>query len=106
MVDGSGRPDLMPLADLTPYNDAAERYDVGHFKSYPVILLHLRNGEWVISHYCDRTLTRQAGIIVCAPRLSEQHQVVVNEGVVTVTPSILCPDCQMHGYVTNGEWVM
>lgn len=22
----------------------------------------------------------------------------------TVTPSILCPDCQIHGFVTDGEW--
>jgi hypothetical protein len=23
---------------------------------------------------------------------------------VTITPSILCPDCGLHGFVTDGTW--
>lgn len=38
-----------------------------------------------------------------APRLAPEH-VVHSIDPLTVTPSILCPDCGLHGFVTDGVW--
>lgn len=40
---------------------------------------------------------------VVAPRLSD-HAVTGDEGALTVQPSILCRDCGLHGYITDGRW--
>lgn len=42
--------------------------------------------------------------VVCAPLLSAGGQVVVSEDPLTITPSLLCPDCGTHGWVQNGRW--
>jgi len=44
--------------------------------------------------------------IICAPalRLADGHTIVA-EDPLTVTPSILCPDCGLHGFITEGRWV-
>jgi hypothetical protein len=58
-------------------------------------------------HLCDRG---DRGQITCAPRLDPAgHQVtmvVCGDGQTrpTVTPSILCEDCDTHGFVTAGAW--
>lgn len=41
--------------------------------------------------------------IRCAPLLN-QHK-VDSYVPLTMTPSVLCLRCQIHGYVTNGEWM-
>lgn len=41
---------------------------------------------------------------VIAPALAQAH-VVHSLDPATITASILCPDCGLHGFVTNGEWV-
>lgn len=67
-------------------------------------LLRYPNGEWRFEHRCDRG--EQRGIIDCAPLLAEAHTITVEPGseVVTVAPSILCPDCGTHGWVVRSEW--
>lgn len=60
-------------------------------------------------HKCDRG---ERGVIICAPLLAD-HQIThvpctqFNglHTVPTVTPSILCPDCGTHGFITAGRWV-
>ena len=42
--------------------------------------------------------------LVVAPRLPH-HEVAGTWPDVTVHPSVLCPDCQLHGYVRDGRWV-
>lgn len=60
---------------------------------------------------CDRG---PRGVIVCAPELTKVgqpggHQIVRGMEISgwlspTVTPSILCPDCGLHGFITAGTW--
>lgn len=58
-------------------------------------------------HVCDRG---DRGLITCAPRLdSNGHKVTLvvggdGQSRPTVTPSILCPDCDTHGFITAGVW--
>lgn len=43
--------------------------------------------------------------LVCAPRLQlEGGHEIVSRDPLTVSPSILCPDCGLHGYIRSGEW--
>lgn len=59
-------------------------------------------------HQCDRS-HRDAGIIVCAPRLTDVnqpggHQITGMRHAPTVRASILCDDCGTHGFITDGRW--
>lgn len=68
-------------------------------------LLHYPDGEWRFRHVCDRSSTGR-GVIICAPLL-DLHQVVGSsqpDAPVTVTPSILCSDCGIHGFVNRSVW--
>lgn len=67
-------------------------------------LLGYPDGRIAFRHVCDRG---DRGLIVCAPFLQLEnggHQLVARHPI-TITPSILCPDCGTHGFVTNGQWV-
>ena len=55
-------------------------------------------------HLCDRG---DRGQIICAPLLApEGHRITRIDGQArpTVTPSVLCPDCGTHGFITAGRW--
>lgn len=77
-------------------------------------LLTYPDGTVRFEHRCD---LRGRGVIICAPALQIGNGHTVTwapnnypgyEGlfdVPTVTPSILCPDCGTHGFITNGRWV-
>lgn len=58
--------------------------------------------SWRIEHRCDRA-HRNAGVIVCAVPLNPRH-VIVKVDPLTVTASIVCVDCGLHGWVTDGVW--
>lgn len=74
------------------------REDAGH----GVFALHYPDGAVRIEHTCHRT--RDGLTIVCAPLLSFEHTRSGGLGHLTVTPSILCGDCGLHGYITDGTW--
>lgn len=64
------------------------------------------DGTIRFKHLCDRG---QRGILVCAPALQlgphgTGHQLAAADPL-TITPSVLCPDCGTHGYITAGRWV-
>lgn len=71
-------------------------------------LLFWSDGRVGFEHKCDRG---DAGVIVCAPLLTA-HQITDHpcekcsglHTVPTVRPSILCPDCGTHGFITDGRW--
>ena len=63
-------------------------------------LLHMEDGTIRIAHDCkligdDRRLR-------IAFLLDPRH--IVTPEPVTITPSILCDDCGLHGWVIAGEW--
>jgi len=58
--------------------------------------------EWHFDHMCIR---RDAVYIRIRPQLSDIHQVVETDDGVTVNPSLLCPDCFLHGWIHSSKWV-
>lgn len=57
---------------------------------------------WGFAHRCDRG---DRGVILCAPRLDATGHRIEVADPLTVSPSILCPDCGTHGFVRAGKWV-
>lgn len=58
-----------------------------------------------IRHTCNRGAKR--GTIICAPRLvlnEPNGHSIISEHPVTISPSILCFDCGLHGFIRNGRW--
>lgn len=55
--------------------------------------------SWPDEREADGTFTK-----VVAPRLTN-HTVTGPEDALTIRPSILCPNCGLHGHVTDGRWV-
>lgn len=41
---------------------------------------------------------------VVAPSLHPDHVVTLSDKGSTVRASILCPDCGLHGFITDGKW--
>lgn len=80
---------------------AAKTVRPGSPRTKMLRVLFYPDGSVRFEHLCDRP---GRGIIVCAPLLNEGHQ-LVSQNPLTITPSILCPDCGTHGFVTNGKWV-
>lgn len=64
-------------------------------------VLFYPNGDRRFEHRCDRG---PRGVIICAPLLQSDH-IQTQADPLTITPSILCPDCGTHGFITNGLWV-
>jgi hypothetical protein len=65
----------------------------------PIALIYGPDGEIGVLHDCKTVDHFQ---LVVAPRLSPGHTVSADGR--TVTPSILCPDCGLHGFLTDGVW--
>lgn len=65
-------------------------------------LLYYPDGQVAFEHRCDRG---DRGVVICAPmlRLGAGHS-ITQEDPVTISPSILCPDCGTHGFIQNGRW--
>ena len=40
----------------------------------------------------------------CAPGLDPAHRIEWKTDGLHISPSILCPDCGTHGFVTGGVW--
>ena len=78
-------------------------YGVGN----DVRLMETIDGWWRVQHPC-KIVDLQDGPapIVCAPELTRGGHTVTRgtDGLITVNPSILCPDCGLHGFVRKGRW--
>lgn len=64
--------------------------------------------HYALEHVCDRSKGERPDVeptvVIQAPAL-DLHQVTWPDGgAPTVTPSIRCPDCSLHGHVTDGAW--
>lgn len=67
-------------------------------------VLFYPDGSARFEHRCDRG--DQFATVICAPalQLDGGHAIITREPL-TVTPSILCPDCGTHGFIQNGRWL-
>lgn len=62
------------------------------------------DGSVGIRHECNRP--RDGLTLIVAPRLQLDHgHQIVSTDPVTITPSILCDDCGLHGFITEGAWL-
>lgn len=92
------------LPDFTPgrWLDAVEVAPGVSLVRYP-------GGAVRVRHRCNRG-GRGGGEVICAPALSPGHVVTWPPAMTdgchkpTVSPSILCSDCGLHGFVRDGEW--
>lgn len=57
--------------------------------------------RWLVEHACKTVYDYQ---LVIAPGLDPAH-VVHSVDPLTITASLSCPDCGLHGWVTDGHWV-
>lgn len=66
------------------------------------VLFYL-DGTARFEHRCDRG---ERGVIICAPllQLANGGHRIVQDDPLTITPSILCPDCGTHGFIMEGRW--
>ncbi len=83
--------------------------DVGHGVALLVTEPDDRNPHGVrVKHVCTSWPDDQEPdgefVKVVAPALAPAH-VVHSLDPATVTASILCPDCGLHGFVRGGVWV-
>lgn len=63
-------------------------------------LLVFEDGAYGIEHRCKEV--GDGDHLVVAPKL--KHVVTGEWPKVTVRPSVLCPDCGLHGFITDGAW--
>lgn len=63
-----------------------------------------RASRIAVEHTCTRP--RDGLTVICAPFLTggpAGHQ-LLSEEPLTVSPSVLCADCGLHGFITDGVW--
>ena len=84
------------VPDLTP-TGFIRSVDHGRIQS-----VHYPDGTIRIRHECHRS--RDDRTLIIAPALTMPGHVVVSLEPVTITPSILCEDCGLHGFLTDGVW--
>lgn len=65
--------------------------------------LRYPGGPIGVEHDC-RVVEGTTLVIAPRLRLGSGHTVVVDDPL-TVTPSVLCRDCGLHGYIRQGRWV-
>ena len=68
-----------------------------------ITMLSYPSGEWRVQHTCTRPRDGNTLIIAPALQLNAGHS-IVSEEPLTVSPSIMCGDCGLHGFVTYGVW--
>lgn len=63
-------------------------------------------------HHCTHIGIQDDGTVEAHLPVAEEIEgplpkiwTIVSVEPLTVTPSILCHGCGMHGHITNGEWV-
>lgn len=91
------------------FGDVADRIDVGG----GVHLLVFSDDSHAphnigVEHACMRWADEQEPdgefVKVIAPSLSPAHVVTGEPPTLTIRASIACPDCGLHGVVTDGRW--
>lgn len=97
-----------------PVTERVCLYDLGWYLSEPlwrasdvdsqhVTALFYADGTIRVMHDC-RIIDGQRLVVAPALQLNGGHR-VVQEKPLTVEPSVLCPDCGLHGFIRAGRWV-
>lgn len=91
---------LGAIPDLTkPGWSSLERHGSG------VESVHYPDGSIRIRHECTRP--RDGRTLIVAPALQlaipNGHRIVTRDPL-TVSPSIACGDCGLHGFIREGRW--
>lgn len=83
-------------------------WTVGHDNlGHPYVVVHAQDEDaeaWRFSHVC--TSPRSGRTYRVAPRLQIGHgHEVLSTDPLHIEASILCTDCNLHGWVRDGRWV-
>jgi hypothetical protein len=68
-----------------------------------LFLLRYGSDTLRLEHICDRG---DRGVIKCSPLICTDpgwHS-IIGVDPLTISPSILCPDCGLHGFIRDGTW--
>lgn len=77
-------------------------------------VVFMDDGTHLFAHVCDRRPTNparstrfraDAGVIRCAPALDPVGHQIISVEPLTISPSILCVDCGLHGFIRDGRWI-
>ncbi len=80
-----------------------QRITVGEHEGYPLQLLVMVDTTVRFSHVCH---LRGGHTLRTAPRLQlEAGHRIESMNALTISPSILCEDCGVHGFVREGRWI-
>ena len=94
------------ITDLTPAHE--RRVDLGGgvfalFTDEPTT----GASRIAIEHVCTRSrdgLTLRVAPFLTADKPDRRGHQLLSEDPLTVTPSVLCVDCGLHGFITDGVW--
>lgn len=88
-------------------------YDTSYYLSEPlwragdpgrlVTALRYADGTIRVRHHC-KVIDGTQLVVAPALQLDGGHR-IVQEKPLTVEPSVLCPDCGLHGFIRSGLWV-
>jgi hypothetical protein len=90
-----------PIVELN-YGPVKQRITVGGHEGHDLQVLVMVNGQMRFSHVCH---LRGGHTLRIAPLLQlEAGHRVEQMDPLTISPSILCEDCGLHGFVREGSW--
>lgn len=105
--------------DVTPHGDPDKEWmcdECGHFRVGPSVTLHEDGHHFWWQHVCtprdvshlDADTAAAVQELEAQPTmlpLGQDKWQLVQADPLTISPSILCGECGIHGFWTNGAWV-
>lgn len=95
-----------PIPDLRPEHE--RRVDLGS-GVFALFTDEPKTGasRIAIEHVCTRPrdgMTLRIAPFLTADKPNQRGHQLLSEDPLTVTPSVLCADCGLHGFITDGVW--
>lgn len=89
--------------------EQARCYDMGYYLSEPlgrsgVVALWYADGTIRVRHDC-KVIDGVQLVVAPALQLDNGGHRIVTKRPLTVEPSVLCPDCGLHGFIREQQWV-
>lgn len=101
--DGEFHPVDKSVLHSIQYDDWQTSTVIANLNGPGLRLLWREGAKPRFEHLCDRTASNR-GVIICAPSLHDDHVISGTTEKPTVRASVLCPDCGLHGFITDGRW--